>query len=32
VADGAFVDQGTQVRVTDVSGNHIVVAAIEEKA
>jgi len=32
VADGAFVDQGSQVRVTDVSGNHIVVAAVEEKA
>ena len=32
VADGAFVDQGTQVRVTDVSGNHIVVAPVEEKA
>ncbi len=32
VADGAFVEQGSQVRVTDVSGNHIVVAAVEEKA
>jgi membrane-bound ClpP family serine protease len=31
VADGAFIDAGTEVEVVDISSNRIMVSAVDEK-